>query len=417
VKAMTVKDILIAFSLTLLSLAVTVFYSQNRPLNVASANENPAGFIPVPVIQYKYGLPVDSFLVVSGKVKPNQPLSSLFANFGLNTSVVNQMVQKTEGVFDVRKFRSGNTYFSFQSIDSAASLEYLVYEHTPIDYVVFRFRDSLDVYAATKQIDTIRSTYAGSIETSLWNAMISRQANPMLAIELSEIYAWSIDFFGLQKGDSIRVVYDELFVDSLSIGIGLIHAAWFRHMNHDFLAVPFVQDGREDYFDAEGLNLRKAFLKAPLRFSRISSGFSNSRLHPILKIRRPHHGVDYAAPAGTPVVAIGDGIITKLGYEGAAGHMVRIRHNSVYSTAYLHLGKYGNGIKTGGFVKQGDIIGYVGSTGLSTGPHLDFRFYKNGAAVDPLKVEAPPVDPVKEENMQAFEIAREQALSVLEIFQ
>jgi murein DD-endopeptidase MepM/ murein hydrolase activator NlpD len=272
------------------------------------------------------------------------------------------------------------------------------------------------VWSANKDVDTIRQTFSGSIESSLWNVITGKGANPILAIELSEIYAWSIDFFGLQKGDSIRIIYDELYVDTTSIGIGKIHAAYFRHMNNDFYAIPFVQDSTEEFFDDKGKSLRKAFLKAPLRFSRISSKFSNSRLHPILKIRRPHHGVDYAAPLGTPVQSIGDGKVIKCSYEGGAGHMVKIRHNSIYTTAYLHLSRYGKGIKTGTYVKQGDIIGYVGSSGLSTGPHLDFRFYKNNVPVDPLRVEAPSVDPVREEHMERYLLEKDEVIMSLQSF-
>lgn len=361
---------------------------------------------PKVIIRYEYGLPIDSFEVVQGKVGRNQPISLLLNDYGINNQAIHDIVQKCDGVFDVRKFRSGNSYSAFFSKDTLRNLDYLVYEHSPLDYVVFGFRDSLSVWGASKLVDTVQSNFAGSIQTSLWNAMTAHDANPMLAIELSEIYAWSIDFFGLQKGDSIRVVYDELFVDSTSIGIGKIHGAYFRHMGHDFYAIPFVQDSTEDYYDQDGKSLRKAFLKAPLRYSRISSVFSHSRLHPILKIRRPHHGVDYAAPIGTPVVAIGDGVVIQKAFQGGAGNMVKIRHNSVYSTAYLHLSKYGKGINKGAYVKQGDVIGYVGSSGLSTGPHLDFRFYKNGSAIDPLKVEAPPVDPVREENMERYDTVR-----------
>jgi murein DD-endopeptidase MepM/ murein hydrolase activator NlpD len=221
--------------------------------------------------------------------------------------------------------------------------------------------------------------------------MMSKKYNPVLANELSEIYAWSIDFFGLQPADSFSVIYDELYVDSVSIGLGRIHAAYFRSSGTDFYAIPFVQDSVESYYDLEGNSLRKAFLKAPLRFSRISSRYSHSRVHPVLKIRRPHHGVDYAAPTGTPVQAIGDGKIieAKRGYNNGGGNYIKIRHNSIYTTAYLHLSGFAPGIATGTYVRQGDVIGYVGSTGLATGPHLDFRFYKNGSPVDPLKVEAP----------------------------
>jgi len=170
------------------------------------------------------------------------------------------------------------------------------------------------------------------------------------------------------------------------------------------------------FFDDKGQSLRKAFLKAPLKFSRISSRFSNSRMHPILKIRRAHHGVDYAAPVGTPVYSIGDGVIIQTSHSGGAGNMIKIKHNSVYSTAYLHLKNFAKGIKQGVYVKQGDVIGYVGSSGLSTGPHLDFRFYKNGNPVDPLKVEAPPVEPVKEENIVDFEVRKNFVIELISNF-
>jgi murein DD-endopeptidase MepM/ murein hydrolase activator NlpD len=355
-----------------------------------------------PVIQYIYGLPVDSFSIGGGKVRSNKMLAGLLNDLGVSGADINDAIEKTQQVFDVRKFKAGNKYITFNSFDSIPKLEYFVYEKDAVNYLVIRFKDSIEAWNGIKKIDTIQNTFAGSIQSSLWNTFADVGSNPMMANELSEIYAWTIDFFGLQLGDSLRVVYDEYYVDSASIGIGKIHGAWFRHMNRDFWAIPFLQDNVESFFDDKGNSLRKAFRKAPLRFSRISSRFSNSRMHPILKIRRPHHGVDYSAPVGTPVYSIGDGVIIQTDHSGGSGNMVKIRHNSVYSTAYLHLSKYASGIRKGVFVKQGDIIGYVGSTGLSTGPHLDFRFFKNGFSVDPLKVEAPSVEPVKKENLEAF---------------
>jgi murein DD-endopeptidase MepM/ murein hydrolase activator NlpD len=177
-----------------------------------------------------------------------------------------------------------------------------------------------------------------------------------------------------------------------------------KHSGKDFFAIPFEQDSSLSFFDEEGNSLRKTFLKAPLKFSRISSRFSNSRLHPVLKIRRPHHGVDYAAPTGTPVYSVGDGkIIAKAWDKKGGGNYIKIKHNGTYTTGYLHLNGFAKGIKVGDFVKQGDLIGYVGKTGLATGPHLDFRFYRNGKPVDPLKVDAPPVEPISEENKTIFD--------------
>jgi len=266
----------------------------------------------------------------------------------------------------------------------------------------FDLQDSVHVESHEREITRKLLTASGEIKTSLWNELVHQGANPSLALEMSEVYAWAIDFFGLQKGDQFRVIYEQLLVENEVVGLGKIRTAWFKHANKDFYAFYFIQDSIGDYFDEEAQSLRRTFLKAPLRFSRISSRFSHSRLHPVLKIRRPHHGVDYAAPTGTPVQAIGDGKIIYAARKGGAGNMVKIKHNGTYSTAYLHLSRFGKGIKSGVFVKQGDIVGYVGSTGLSTGPHLDFRFYKNGQAVDPLKVESPPAEPVDSSNIESF---------------
>ncbi|RLD91546.1 MAG: metalloendopeptidase, partial [Bacteroidetes bacterium] len=267
-----------------------------------------------------------------------------------------------------------------------------------------------------KPVETRIQFASGTIETSLWESIQAADANPMLAVELSEIFAWTIDFFGIQKGDRYKVIYKESYVDSTSLGINKIMGAWIYHNNNEFWGIPFVQDSVRSFFDEKGNSLRKAFLKAPLRFSRISSGFSNSRFHPVLKIRRPHHGVDYAAASGTPVHTVGDGVITRVGYQkNGGGNYVTIKHNSVYSTTYMHLRGFGKGVKQGVYVKQGDVIGYVGSTGLATGPHLDFRFYKNGSAVNPLKVEAPPVEPIHDNNQIAYETVRAFTMSWLKL--
>ncbi len=350
-----------------------------------------------------YGIPVDSFYVEYGRISKNQNLSKILAGYNLPEGSLNKILNKSEDIFDLRKIRYGNKYTVFLSVDTLYEVRYFVYEHTPVDYIIFDLTDSITVEARKKDVNVITRSATGTINSSLWNAIRDRNLEPELAMELSEIFAWTIDFFELQVGDSFKVVYDELYVDTTLAGLGRIHTAYFRHEQKDFYAIPFMQDSVESYYDLDGNSLRRVFLKSPLRYSRISSKYSHSRLHPILKIRRPHYGVDYSAPVGTPVQTIGDGKVISVAYDNEAGRMVKIRHNSIYTTAYLHLSRVNRGIKTGVYVKQGDIIGYVGNTGLSTGPHLDFRFYKNNRPVDPLKVEAPPVEPVKEQYRQAFD--------------
>ncbi len=364
-----------------------------------------------------YDVPIDSFHIVEGKILRNQTLGNLFARYNLPSGAQGGLIEIPRDIFDLRKVRAGNKYVLFLENDSLETLRYFVYEHTFTDYYKICFtNDSVYAESGRKKVDVIRKKVQGKIETSLWNAMIDAGSNPMLANDLSDIYAWSIDFFGLQSGDSFTVVCDEEFVDTISLGCNHILAAYFRHANTDFYAIPFTQGGVESYYDLEGNSLRKAFLKAPLKFSRISSRFSNSRMHPVLKIRRPHHGVDYAAPRGTPVYAIGDGKIIRAnhGYNRGGGNMIKIRHNGTYSTAYLHLKGFAKGIKTGVYVKQGDLIGYVGATGLATGPHLDFRFYKNNQAIDPLKVEAPPVEPISDTNRAVYDSVKAFTLQLLQ---
>jgi murein DD-endopeptidase MepM/ murein hydrolase activator NlpD len=363
---------------------------------------------------FLYGIPSDSFDLVAGQIKRNGFLSEIFLKHGITMQEIDQVTKNSKGVFDVRKIRSGNKYILFCDRDSLARARYFVYEHDPTTCYIFSFNDSLNITPFRKVIKSEIRYSSGSIETSLWDAMVNSGLNKSLVFDLSNIFAWTVDFFGLQKGDNFKVIYEEFFIDGNSLGTGRIYGAQFNRAGSSITAIPFIQDGKESFFDNEGNSLRKAFLKAPLQFSRISSHFSSARMHPILRIVRPHYGVDYAAPVGTPVHSVGDGRITAMTNEGASGRMVRIQHNSVYATAYLHLSRFGDGISPGAIVKQDQIIGYVGSTGLSTGPHLDFRFYMNGSPVDPLKVDAPPVEPVAEENLARFEKNKVVVVNLLE---
>lgn len=369
--------------------------------------------IPEPCL--KFGLPVDSFHVEEGRIKPNQNLSDILTKYDVGMGRIDRLAKKSKDTFDVRKMKSGNRYYAFQSLDSLKKIEYLIYERSAIEYVVFELNDSLKTSLGEKKIVSELKSAKGVINSSLWNTMSENNLNPVLALELSDIYAWTIDFFGIQKGDRFRVIYEEQYVDSHSIGIGTIHAVQFDHMGEPNYAFRFFQDKRFDYYDDKGNSLRKAFLKAPLKFSRISSQFSHSRMHPVLKIRRPHRGVDYAAPRGTPVQSIGDGNVVAKAYQrGGGGRYLKIKHNSVYTTTYMHLSGYAKGIAPGVRVKQGQIIGYVGSSGLASGPHLDFRIAKNGQLVDPLKVKAPPVQPVKKESMADYSVIKDSMMIQLE---
>ncbi len=401
------------FSGTTFLLAVIFLISCNlKGKNKDNEPLNDSLTVAEPVL--KYGLPVDSFIVKTGKIEPDQHLSSILGSFGVAMGTIDKIAKGCIDVFDVRKIRSGQNFTVFHKQDSTETPHYFVYENSVTDYYVFELFDSLKVYRGEKDVKVRQARASGVIESSLWNTIIDNNLDPMLALKLNDIFAWTIDFFAIQRGDRFRVIYDELYVDSSFVGIGEIYAVQFDHFGDANYAFRFFQDDRYDYFDETGVSLRKAFLKAPLDFYRISSRFSHSRLHPVLRIRRPHLGVDYAAPKGTPVMSIGDGVVTERAYQkGGGGNYVKIKHNSVYSTLYMHLSGFGKGVAPGTRVKQKQVIGFVGSTGLSTGPHLDFRVFKNGKPIDPLKVEAPPVEPVKQEYLAVYSTLKDSLLTEL----
>lgn len=363
-------------------------------------------------VVHRLGFNPDTLDVLNGTVHRNQFFSDLMTGLGMSLSDSYDISTVSDSVFDVRRLKAGNQWQAYYSIneysDSVAGnhgkLSYFVYSLDRVTDVVFKCTRPYSVWLSYRPISVERLYADVTITTSLWNDMLDDGVSPLLILELSDIYAWTVDFFGLQEGDRFRVLYDMKMCDGEPFAVDTVRYAVFSHQGHDYPAIMFNQgDGGNVYWNENGESMRKAFLKAPLRYSRISSGFSYSRRHPITRKVQAHTGVDYAAPAGTPVVTIGDGVITSMRNEGAGGNVVRIRHNSVYSTAYLHLSRFAKGMKVGRRVAQGDVIGYVGSTGRSTGPHLDFRVWKNGSPINPLKMQSPPAEPLKEENRAAFD--------------
>lgn len=347
-------------------------------------------------VRYEYGLPIDSFRIDTGYVRQGETLGGILNRLGATPKQQAQIAVLPSSEFDVRSLRPGKEYLAFYQTDSAGieHLQYFVYIPSLRLSNVLHMTDSVHVEHLEKPLRMEQRTAEAVIESNLWNAMVVNDLPIELSLELSEIYAWTIDFFGLQKGDSIRVFYEEAYVDTIRTGIGRIYAANFYHGKRWQEAFYFENEELHSYFDGDGNSLRKAFLKAPLNYKRISSHFTYARKHPIYKTVRPHTGVDYAAPMGTPVVTIGDGVVIERGYKGGGGNTIKIRHNSTYTTAYLHLSKFAKGIAVGKHVQQGEVIGYVGSTGSSTGPHLDFRIWKDGVPIDPLKLKSPPSEPL-----------------------
>lgn len=357
----------------------------------------------------------DTDLVESIKdVQRNETLSDILNSFNIGSFSMENIISKAQDVFNVKTIRAGRPYHYYVSNDSLSRLKYLVYQKDNINFVVFDLNDSINVYEDSKSVEIRQNSFSAAITHSLFASLSDNGTSIELAVKLSQIFAWQVDFYAIQKGDLFKVIYEEKSVGDKTIGIGNIIGAYFQHRGVDYYAIPFEQDSALQFFDQNGNSLRKAFLKAPLEFSRISSRYSKNRFHPILKRNKPHLGTDYAAPHGTPIRTIGDGFVVEAGYSGGNGNYVRIKHNSTYSTQYLHMSRFAQGIRKGVSVKQGQVIGYVGSTGLATGPHLCFRFWKNGVQVDPYKEVNPPSYPVKPEFIAQFDSIKAEIIAELD---
>ena len=362
---------------------------------------------------YEYGICIDSLDVNYYSIKNGDYLSSILLNLGFSAAKSYEISQTLTPILHPSRLRAGNKYTTLTTQDSIATVNYIIFEKSMTDYAIVDLTsDSIKAHDFVKPT-LLKCEYAeGIITSSLWNALIEAGASPLLTLKLSDVFAWQIDFFGIQKGDAFRVMYNAAYIDdTIFIDIPSIEGAIFTHHNKEFKAFWFEQDSIWEHFDEQGNSLRKAFLKAPMDFFRITSKFSNSRFHPVLKRYRAHHGVDYAAPVGTPVKTIGDGVVIEKGFQsGGAGNYMKVKHNATYTTTYMHLSRFAKGIQKGSRVTQGQIIAYVGSSGLSTGPHLDFRVHKNGTPIDPLKMEAPPSLPVKPELIDSFMLVQQRIM-------
>ena len=370
---------------------------------------------------YLYGINIDGYEIANDTVRMGETVGGILGRRGISAVTVDKLNKESKEIFPLRKIRADNAYTTFtrsyaDSLGEHSVLDYIVYHKNAIDYVVFGFvGDSISITLGSRPMELIRKRCEASITSSLWGTIMEQNLPYALAAEFEDIYQWTVDFFGIQPGDSFKVVYDEKMVDGQSVGIGRIWGAEFIHGGKQYYAIPFAHDGKLRYWEANGESLRKQFLKAPLKYTRISSKFSKARLHPVYKVYRPHHGVDYAAPAGTPVHAVADGTVTFRGWDkGGGGNTIKIKHAGNTETGYLHLKSFAKGISVGTRVSQGQLIGYVGSTGASTGPHLDFRIKKNGTPIDPLKMVQEPAEPIPSAQKAAFEAIRDRVVAELD---
>ena len=413
-KTVKITNTIVAIALLAMGIVATACSTKEKE-SVQESEETAAEEVVEKVVVMKYGLPIEDFNVTYDTIKPRQTIADLLYGLGFNANQIHSLTQCPDSVFNVRKIRPGQACALLCDKDSTAAPRYFVYEESPKSYIVFDIADGYKAERKRKPVEWRESEVAGTVRSSLWVAMEENNVSPLLAVEMSHIFGWSIDFFGIQQGDEFRVIYAQEYVEETALNNYRIHAASFKASGNLVYAIPFTQGGEELFYNSDGNSLEGAFLKAPLDYYRISSKFSNSRYHPVLKRTRAHHGVDYAAPKGTPVYAIGSGKVIKKAYQAnGAGYYLKIRHNATYTTSYMHLSGYAKGLKEGDYVKQKQVIGYVGSTGLSTGPHLDFRVYENGKPINPLTIKSQPKMPISEENKDSFAIVRDSLVKRLE---
>ena len=387
------------------------------PGKESDAEENPIEE-PIEEVEPKFylTLPADTLVFEEHTITSGESFGSILGERGVSTSTIYSIASRIDSVFDVTKIRSGVTVKIAKGENSSVP-SYFIYPENAFEYVIISLNsDSIYASKYEKERTVKRKVISGTIEDALYLSVNNAGGTNALAMSLVNIYAWSIDFFRIQKGDAFSVIYEEEYVDDTTyVGLKGVLGANLIHSGNDYYSFQYENElGFDDYFDEEGRSLRKTFLRAPLNFTRISSRYSGRRFHPVQKRWKAHLGTDYAAPTGTPIMTTADGEISAASYTSGNGNYVKVRHNSTYSTQYLHMSKIKPGIKPGVRVKQGDVIGYVGSTGLATGPHVCYRFWVNGKQVDPYKQKLPEAKSLDSTRLAAFKEYSEKLIQELE---
>lgn len=361
-----------------------------------------------------YGITLkDDHLVIEDKIKRNERLGDILQEYNVPAKLINELSLLSKKIFDPRKIAANKKYTVICEEDSIKTAKAFVYEPNDIDYVIFTFDDSLSVNVYQREVISVEKTVSGTINSTLSQTIEELGITHELTNKFVDIFGWQVDFGRLQKGDKFKLIFREDQVEGKPIGISQIDAIYFEHFGHEYYAFPYDQGNGLQYYDEEGKSLRKALLKYPIEFTRISSRYTKSRFHPVQKRWKAHLGTDFAAPTGTPIRTVGDGIVLEAKYKSNNGNYVKIRHNGTYTTQYLHMSRIASGIRPGTHVRQGQTIGFVGSTGLATGPHLCYRFWKNGVQVDALNVALPPSEPISKKNLEEFQALKDELIPKL----
>ena len=371
-----------------------------------SADVDPG--VPIPP-QFSYHFNLDSFDVHRDTLQPNQFLGDILAAQGVPYDQIDALAREAEEIFSVRRLRAGKPY-ALVKRKGTGLLDCFVYEPSATEFVRFHIYEEPCVEVIERDVEYCLTSSGGTITSSLWDAMEEIGHRYALIARMEDALAWTVSFYHVQKGDAFKLVYEQKYVDGVPVGVGDLLGAWFSSGGKEDYSIHFDGRAYSGFFDLEGRPMKRAFLKSPVRYAHISSRYSSRRFHPILKRYKGHYGTDYAAPYGAPIMAVADGTVTKAGYTGGNGNYVKIRHDETYETQYLHMSKFARGITPGRRVSQGEVIGYVGATGLATGPHVCFRFWKNGRQVDHLRENLPPPEPMPEADLPEFYQVRDAIL-------
>ncbi|SEK85902.1 Murein DD-endopeptidase MepM and murein hydrolase activator NlpD, contain LysM domain [Aquimarina amphilecti] len=388
----------------LLLLVVLISCQQEKKEPVVTVPETIEEIKEPPVVK-EFGYNLNNFMVVRDTVRPGDSFGAILDSHGISRAKVFEISNKIKDTFNVARITAGKAYAVLKSKDTTEKAQVFVYQNGLIDYTVVDFRDSIVARKSAKPVKIVERIASGTIESNLSQTFDEMDLSFLVAYKMADIYAWTIDFTRLQAGDQFKVIYTEKYInDTIPAGIGEIKASYFEHRSKPIYAFQFEDDTinrTSDYFDQEANNLRRAFLRAPVQFSRISSRYNLKRRIKYYGNKiRPHRGTDFAAPIGTPILATADGTVTKSERRGGNGKYVKIRHNSTYETQYLHMSR--RAVKVGEYVRQGEVIGFIGMTGNTSGPHVCYRFWKNGKEVDPFKQDLPASKPLKDSLRPAF---------------
>lgn len=391
-------------------LAATFQLTKNNQAAALAFADPALDELPVIPENVRWGYSLDKFHLFEDELRSGDVLGEILVEQGIAYADVNRLVENCKGKFNINAMRVGKK-LNFLSEPAGGTPVAMVYEPSPYEYVVFQLREPFNVEVVKREVETKIVANSGVLETSFWQAMTDNGLSDEVADGMIDILSSSVDFYHQKQGDRFKVVYEQHYVEGQPVGAGKIIAAVYEREGKESYAFNFEKEGEKcNYFDFDGRPARKAFLKAPVKFSRISSRYSKNRLHPILGYNRPHHGTDYAAPHGTPIIAVAEGVVTEATRKGGNGIYVKIRHDGTYQTQYLHMSGFAKGIRPGARVAQGQTIGYVGSTGLATGPHVCFRFWKNGREVDHLRLNLPQPQPITGADFEQFVVVRDQLM-------